>query len=244
MSIWYDADLQIERTKAPFEKNGVLYPSSIFTLWSEQERLELGIYPLDIDEYPDSNTFEIIGSTYELINSRFAKHHLTREYTQEEKDLLYSQRKSLYLQKLAKAINTKLAASDWTQTSDIIDIKGRYWSSVWAHYRQELRNLMIEEEENTNTDINNIVYPDLPIIGETPISRFLISKLVVIDRLYEHNHFENAILALGGPGAYHYERWVAASYLYSDDPGLLALLGAIGADPEIILAPEGDTVDP
>lgn len=70
----------------------------------------------------------------------------------------------------------------------------------------------------------------------------VLSKLTVIDRLNKAGLFKAAFTALGGPGALLYERWSAASEVNTKDPDVLALLGAIGADVQTVLAPEGAVV--
>lgn len=73
---------------------------------------------------------------------------------------------------------------------------------------------------------------------EPPAARWEVRKLLVLDRLVVAGHFDAAMVALGGPGQIAYERWSAAQTLASDDAQVIALLEAIGADPEAILAAE------
>lgn len=71
-----------------------------------------------------------------------------------------------------------------------------------------------------------------------PPPRRLISKSVIIERLHIAGKLVAAQAALNAD-AYARERWYAADKpaIYADDAEALALLTAIGADPEIILAP-------
>lgn len=65
-----------------------------------------------------------------------------------------------------------------------------------------------------------------------------VRKLLVIDRLQASGFFTKAMAALGAPGSLTYERWQAAQSIASDDPEVRALLAAVGADPDSILARE------
>lgn len=65
-----------------------------------------------------------------------------------------------------------------------------------------------------------------------------VRKLLILDRLVVADKFALAMAALGGPGQLAYERWQAAVDIAADDPQVRGLLVAIGADPDVILAPE------
>lgn len=66
--------------------------------------------------------------------------------------------------------------------------------------------------------------------------RYLVPKLVVVDRLIAAGKLAAAVAALAGASLATQQRWAAAGQIYSDDPDALALLAAIGADPDAILA--------
>lgn len=67
-------------------------------------------------------------------------------------------------------------------------------------------------------------------------ARHLVPKLLVVDRLIAAGKLSDAVAALAASSLAIQQRWAAASQIYSDDPDALALLAAIGADPETILA--------
>ena len=71
-----------------------------------------------------------------------------------------------------------------------------------------------------------------------PPPRRYVRKLLILDRLSDAGLFDAAFAALGGPGEVGYERWQAASEIAADDAQVRGLLTAIGADPDVILAPE------
>ena len=65
-----------------------------------------------------------------------------------------------------------------------------------------------------------------------------VRKLLILDRLSDAGLFDAAFAALGGPGEVGYERWQAAAEIAADDAQVRGLLAAIGAGPDVILAPE------
>ena len=69
--------------------------------------------------------------------------------------------------------------------------------------------------------------------------RRLVRKSLIVERLQAAGKLAAAKTALDG-NLYARERWYAPDQpaVYADDPEALALLKAIGADPEAILAPE------
>ncbi len=69
-----------------------------------------------------------------------------------------------------------------------------------------------------------------------PEVSYPVSKLQIIDRLHNANLLEYAFQVLEQD--FHlYHRWLAASYIDSNDPDTIQFLNFIGADPDIILAP-------
>ena len=69
-------------------------------------------------------------------------------------------------------------------------------------------------------------------------TRWLVPKLLIVDRLIAADLDDEAFAALGAPGNERLKRrWDAAVEVWSDDPDALALLAAIAADPAAILAP-------
>jgi hypothetical protein len=67
--------------------------------------------------------------------------------------------------------------------------------------------------------------------------RRLVAKHVIVDRLQSAGLLDAAYAALDAQDRYTRERWNTRTHIYADDPTAVALLKAIGADPEVILAP-------
>ena len=71
---------------------------------------------------------------------------------------------------------------------------------------------------------------------EPPAERRLVPKRLIVDRLEAAGLLVAARAALDAAPLYDRERWNARESIYADDPTALALLAAIGADAEAILA--------
>jgi hypothetical protein len=74
--------------------------------------------------------------------------------------------------------------------------------------------------------------------------RRMLRKSTITARLIEANKIGAAMAALNSNPAF-FGRWIAADHptIFADDPDALALLGAIGADIDTIMAPEADLGD-
>ncbi len=66
----------------------------------------------------------------------------------------------------------------------------------------------------------------------------LVLKRLIIDRLHETGKLKEAFAALHSASLYDQQRWLTRDSIYYNDPTMLAMLNAIGADPEIIMAPD------
>lgn len=53
----------------------------------------------------------------------------------------------------------RLAATDWTQTVDVVEAKGEYWKTAWANYRQALRDI---PSTYNNHDLTEVDWPNSP----------------------------------------------------------------------------------
>lgn len=69
-------------------------------------------------------------------------------------------------------------------------------------------------------------------------ARPLVLKTVIIERLHDAGKLDAARAALDAADTYTRERWNVRDSIYADDETARALLTAIGADPDAILAPE------
>lgn len=66
----------------------------------------------------------------------------------------------------------------------------------------------------------------------------LVRKSVIIDRLHDAGKLDAAYAVLQAAPLYDRQRWESREAVYYNDQTLLAVLAAIDADPDVILAPE------
>jgi hypothetical protein len=66
--------------------------------------------------------------------------------------------------------------------------------------------------------------------------RILVPKRLIIERLHAAGRLEAARAALDATDLYTRERWNTRDAIYADDESAIALLDAIGADADAILA--------
>ena len=66
----------------------------------------------------------------------------------------------------------------------------------------------------------------------------LVRKSVIIDRLHDAGKLDAAYAVLQAAPLYDRQRWESRDAIYYNDPTILAVLNAVGADPADILAPE------
>ena len=66
----------------------------------------------------------------------------------------------------------------------------------------------------------------------------LVRKSVIIDRLHDAGKLDAAYAVLQAAPLYDRQRWESRDAIYYNDPTMLAVLNAVGADPADILAPE------
>jgi len=73
-------------------------------------------------------------------------------------------------------------------------------------------------------------------VEDAPIDRVLVPKRVIIERLHAAGLLEQARAALDAAPLYTRERWNAREAIYADDPVAVALITAIGGNPDELLA--------
>lgn len=79
--------------------------------------------------------------------------------------------------------------------------------------------------------------PAPPDVLPEPAPR-LVRKSLIIDRLHDAGKLDAAYAVLQSAPLYDRQRWETRDSVYFNDPTLLAALSAVGADPDVILAPE------
>lgn len=66
----------------------------------------------------------------------------------------------------------------------------------------------------------------------------LVRKSAIIDRLHDAGKLDAAYAVIQAAPLYDRQRWESRDAIYYNDPTMLAALNAVGADPDVILAPE------
>lgn len=77
--------------------------------------------------------------------------------------------------------------------------------------------------------------PDPYVAPVIEPERLLLPKSVIIDRLHEAGLLEKADAVLKQQDLYTQQRWLVREKVYADDPTLVGLLKAIGADTDKLL---------
>lgn len=80
-------------------------------------------------------------------------------------------------------------------------------------------------------------WDDVVANGEVPERRRYVPKYTILKRLQADGLLAQAFAAFDQLSREKRELWHAAQDIWSEDPDTLALLRAIGADPDVILAP-------
>lgn len=73
--------------------------------------------------------------------------------------------------------------------------------------------------------------------GDAPTPRRYVPKYTILRRLQDDGRLATAFQAFDQLSREKRELWHAAQDIWSEDPDTLALLRAIGADPDVIMAP-------
>lgn len=73
-----------------------------------------------------------------------------------------AQAKVLFLAQLRDVRNNRLSMSDWTQTIDILEVKGQTWVNDWKTYRAALRNLPGGYATDSTLSLNDVAWPTEP----------------------------------------------------------------------------------
>lgn len=118
----------------------------------------------------------------------------------------------------------------------VADDESRYWSSASGRYVTELPKGSGVSRILSEQELNDVLEP-YGLLG--PTARRKIKKSVVSARLIEAGKMSAAFQVLNSNPTY-FARWFVPDrpYVYADDPDALLLLRAIGADADVIMAPE------
>lgn len=110
----------------------------------------------------DSANQKVIGYIY-AIKTDFVEEsmNIVDLSPQEIQELNY-QKQHEFFSALRYNRNKLLAECDWTQVSDIQEIKSPEWVQSWKLYRQELRDLPDKYKTSNSFDLADVSWPILP----------------------------------------------------------------------------------
>jgi hypothetical protein len=132
-------------------------------LMTPEQRLDLGWYWVEnISDVHDSETQYIAGYTYDILTDKVVQTPQIISYTEEELAQRTLERINSTMAELRSQRDQRLTESDWTQTLDIVELKGEEWRTAWKVYRQELRDLPSVYENTELTDLQSVVWPTPP----------------------------------------------------------------------------------
>jgi len=118
--------------------------------------LQLGWYPVVKIPVSYNPKLSYISDTiYEIMEDHVTEQQIITDYTQEELDQQWLNTKNDFLNGLRSERNRKLIDTDWTQVSDLQNIKPPEWVTAWQNYRQALRDL--PEQYLDLPDYENVV---------------------------------------------------------------------------------------
>ena len=120
----------------------------------------LGWYPVATNTVPfDESVSYISGYTYTINQTNVEKNPVITDYTQEE----LQQIEDRFFQKVRRMRDSKLTDCDWTMMVDVRAQQTAEWITAWETYRQELRDLPQSLAGTTDFNIDNVVWPTIPV---------------------------------------------------------------------------------
>lgn len=132
-------------------------------LMTPAERIGLGWYWVEnISDVHDPETQYIAGYTYDILTDKVVQTPQIISYTEEELAQRTQDRINYTMVELRAQRDQLLDASDWTQTLDIVELKGEPWRIEWKEYRQELRDLPAAYEGTGITSLESVTWPTKP----------------------------------------------------------------------------------
>ncbi|RWP88369.1 MAG: hypothetical protein EOR12_16795 [Mesorhizobium sp.] len=128
-----------------------------------------------------------------------------------------------------------IVAGDETQVW--ASAKAKYISTGWTGFNSWLNAGNVPSRIASEDELWEVLlgqYPDgLPESKKPPR---LVPKRLIIDRLYAAGLLAAAKAAIDGADLYTQERWNTRTDIFASDPTALAMLAAIGGDPDEIFA--------
>jgi hypothetical protein len=134
-----------------------------FNLLTKPELLALGWYWVEnISDHHEYDTQYIAGYTYDILTDKVVQTPQIVSYTAEELAQRAQQLTDSMMVALREERNRLLKESDWTQTLDIVELKGEPWREEWKTYRQELRDLPATYEGTQLNNLSSVTWPTEP----------------------------------------------------------------------------------
>jgi hypothetical protein len=136
--------------------------SGLRTLENNLEVLQsLGWYPVT-KQYQDFDTsrYSVDGYEHNFSNNIVIETYILKE-KENNTEMLFEDKKVIFLQKLREERNKLLQESDWSQFPDVQNLFDEQTKEKWLKYRQELRDLPEIYSENQVVDLINVFWPEL-----------------------------------------------------------------------------------
>jgi hypothetical protein len=116
----------------------------------------------------DTSKYQIDNYFYEFIDKSVVEKLKLIERSEtpfkENLELSFEEQKQIFMNELREKRNELLKESDFTQLADIQQLLNDEKKEEWIIYRQKLRDIPQENENNEIVSINEIVPPTLPKI--------------------------------------------------------------------------------
>jgi hypothetical protein len=121
----------------------------------------------------ESNNIEINERTHKKIDTQYQVSYnsviespVIVELTQQEKDDKFQEFKNNFLMNIRGRRNQLLRDCEWTQATDLMEIRNQSWINTWKDYRQTLRDLPNRYKNFTTYeefDSNPLIWPNIPV---------------------------------------------------------------------------------
>jgi hypothetical protein len=155
MAKWgYVENNEIKKTM-DYLPNGWKNVCGLYYLENDLNLLQsFGWYPV-VEQHQDydKTTHKSVGFLYSFENDRIIE-------TLNLEELNFQQEKQKFLIMLRDERNRRLASCDWTQTVDYQNVLDNETKNRWLSYRQALRDLPQQYEQNNIIDFFEIIWPE------------------------------------------------------------------------------------
>lgn len=124
----------------------------------------LGWYRVVRQEVSYNNETQRVSSyDYEINDNYISEIPIISDLPQNE-IVTFEMKKEFFMIQLRGIRNQLLKDSDWTQFPDVIESKSEQYTTEWRQYRQSLRDIPEEYWTNQIVSIDQVIWPELPLI--------------------------------------------------------------------------------